>query len=188
MTLPDGSLHPTEGKLLAELGKGDPFDSQTDTLAAWDELVHVSGELLRVKPAPTEWSALEVLAHLTATELTNGLRYRAMLVEDSPALVDYEVGDWSALLSREGTDVGALLALFRGLRQANLDLWKHLDETARGRLGIHPECGPETIDLRFRMMAGHDRMHLDQARRALRWARANRPGLPAILRDLVGRG
>jgi hypothetical protein len=32
---------------------------------------------------------------------------------------------------------------------------------------MHAERGPETYDLSFRMIAGHDRFHLAQARRAL---------------------
>jgi len=172
VTLPDGSLHTTERELLDLLGEVDPAESQAESMAAWEELLHVSGGLARVRPAPGEWSAQEVLAHLTAVELTNGLRYRAMLVEDSPALADYEMSDWARLLSGDAVDPGALMALFRALRSANLDFWANLDEAGRARTGIHSECGPETIDLRFRMLAGHDLMHLDQARRAVRWARA----------------
>lgn len=99
MTQPDGSLHPTERQLLAELGDLDPLELQTATLAAWDELIHVSGELMHVAPAPGEWSAIEVLVHLTSSELVNGLRYRAMLVGDSPELVEYETADWIGLLN-----------------------------------------------------------------------------------------
>jgi hypothetical protein len=32
---------------------------------------------------------------------------------------------------------------------------------------MHEERGPESFDLLFRMIAGHDRFHLAQARRAL---------------------
>jgi hypothetical protein len=34
-------------------------------------------------------------------------------------------------------------------------------------VGIHAERGPESYDLTFRMLAGHDRFHLEQARRAI---------------------
>jgi len=171
MTLPDGQLHPTERHLLDQLGDLDPADSQLGTLEAWENLVHESGELARARPSPDEWSALEVLAHLTAVELTNGLRYRAMLVEESPALANYEMADWEPMLRRGDVDAGSLLGLFRSLRRANVAFWEHLDATGRGRIGIHPECGPETIQLRFRMLAGHDRMHLGQARRAVETVR-----------------
>ena len=174
MTLPDGQLHPAEREFLAELRDLDPAASQLNMLEAWDHLIHVSGQLAWVKPSSTEWSALEVLAHLTAVELTNGLCYRAMLVEDSPQLADYEMGDWASLLRPADVDAGSLLALFRALRGAGLDFWEHLDADGRARIGIHSEYGPESIELRFKMQAGHDRMHMAQARRAVAHARAAR--------------
>jgi hypothetical protein len=38
---------------------------------------------------------------------------------------------------------------------------------------MHAERGPESVDLTFRLMAGHDRFHLAQARRALDAVRAS---------------
>ena len=58
--------------------------------------------------------------------------------------------------------------------QANPDFWAHQNSAGKTRIGVHAECGPQTLELRFRMMAGHDRMHLDQGRRAVRWARASK--------------
>jgi hypothetical protein len=174
VTLPDGTLHTTERQLLVELGALDPAASQLDTLDAWDHLIHVSGRLAWVRPASNEWSALEVLAHLAALELTNGLCFRAMLVEESPALADYAVADWALLLRPADVDAGSLLAFFRALREASLAFWGHLDAAGRARIGIFPECGSESIELRFKMLAGHDRTHLAQARRAVAHARASR--------------
>lgn len=165
MTLLNGELHPTERELLDQLGKADPVDSQRRTLAEWGELIETAGDGLLVAPGEGEWSALEVLAHLTGVELTNGLRYRAMLVEETPRLSAYEVGEWSPILRT--AEPKRLLALFRAVRASNLEFWLQLDEAGRQRTGIHPECGLETIELRFRMLAGHDRMHLEQARRAV---------------------
>jgi hypothetical protein len=167
MTLADGQLHSTEQEMLAQLGALDPADSQLVAIEAWEALIQEAGELARVRPSADEWSALEVLAHLTAIELINGLRYRAMLVEDSPAMIDYERADWEPMLRNTGVDAGSLLGMFRSLRRANVSFWRHLDAAGRARIGIHPVCGPETIDLRFRMLAGHDRMHRAQARRAV---------------------
>jgi hypothetical protein len=65
--------------------------------------------------------------------------------------------------------------MFRALRHDNLEFWAHLDEAGRARTGIHQEYGPETIELRFKMLAGHDRQHLAQARRAVSAAHAKRP-------------
>ncbi len=165
MTFSDGSLHPIERDLLGELADRDPAISQRDTLAEWERLVEEGGPALERRPSEDDWCALEVLAHLTAVELTNGLRYRAMLTEDCPSLAGYDAAAWSPML--RGAEPVALLALFRALRHSNLDFWAALDEKARARTGVHPDCGVETIELRFRMLAGHDRMHLGQAQRAV---------------------
>jgi hypothetical protein len=37
----------------------------------------------------------------------------------------------------------------------------------RERFGVHRERGPESYALTFTLIAGHDRFHLAQARRAL---------------------
>ena len=175
MTLPDGTLHPIERELLDELGDNDPAESQADGADHWVTLVDQAGQLVWVRPHEGEWSALEILAHVTTVELTNALRYRAMLVEDSPELADYGTTFWSSLLTAPGIQPLALLQMFRALRLDNLRFWSNLDAAGRARTGIHAECGPETIELRFKMLAGHDRQHLDQARRALALVRVNRP-------------
>ena len=48
--------------------------------------------------------------------------------------------------------------------------------TDRARFGVHNERGTESLDLMFRMLGGHDRVHLAQARAAL----AARPGDPRL--------
>jgi len=58
------------------------------------------------------------------------------------------------------------------LRAANLRLWASSRPEDRARIGIHRERGPESYDLTFRLLAGHDRVHLDQAERALATVRA----------------
>ena len=60
-----------------------------------------------------------------------------------------------------------LLEVFEPLRAANLALWASTTEADRARAGLHAERGPESLDLSFRMIAGHDRFHLAQAREAL---------------------
>jgi hypothetical protein len=57
--------------------------------------------------------------------------------------------------------------LFEPLRAANLALWDRTPEEQRDRIGMHAERGPESYELTFRLIAGHDRFHLAQAERAL---------------------
>ena len=53
------------------------------------------------------------------------------------------------------------------MRAANIELWRRSSGEQRARVGSHAERGPESYDLSFRMIAGHDRFHLRQAREAL---------------------
>ena len=50
---------------------------------------------------------------------------------------------------------------------ANVALWSRSSEEDRARVGLHAERGRESFSLLFRMLAGHDRFHMAQARRAL---------------------
>ena len=64
------------------------------------------------------------------------------------------------------------LPVFAALRSANILLWRRSSAQARARVAIHAERGPESYDLMFRMLAGHDRFHLNQMRATLEQLRA----------------
>ncbi len=74
---------------------------------------------------------------------------------------------WVDRLHGGDVDGEELLGVFEPLRAANVALWRRTPEDRRARVGLHAERGPESYDLSFRMIAGHDRFHLAQARRAV---------------------
>ena len=94
-------------------------------------------------------------------------RYRWILAHDEPPLIGYEQDLWVERLRHNDDDPEELLATFEALRAANVALWRRTPEAERDRIGMHAERGPESYDLSFRLIAGHDRLHLDQARRTL---------------------
>ena len=94
-------------------------------------------------------------------------RYRWVLAQDEPPLIGYDQDQWIDGLHADETDTDGLIDVFAALRLANVTLWRRTPSDQRQRLGIHAERGPESYDLAFRMIAGHDRFHLAQARRAL---------------------
>jgi hypothetical protein len=158
-------------RLLAALGDDDPATAQAEAPAALRSLVRDAGPALRVRPEPGEWSALECLGHLTDGELVVAGRYRWILAHDEPEIIGYDQDRWVARLRHADDDVDRLLDLFDALRAANLELWSRIPPADRARVGLHRERGPESIELTFRLAAGHDRIHLAQARRALDEAR-----------------
>ena len=64
-----------------------------------------------------------------------------------------------------------MLALFEPLRAADIELWRKTPAVDRARYGLHRERGPESYELTFKLTAGHDIFHFDQARRTLEQVR-----------------
>jgi hypothetical protein len=163
-----------QASLLAALGDDDPAEAQASTPAAIRALLAEAGDDVRTPPEPGEWSVLECLAHLTDGELVVSTRYRWIVAEDEPPIVGYDQASWVANLRHAEDDPDELLAVFEALRRSNLALWARFGATHGERIGLHSERGPESYDLTFRLGAGHDRIHLAQARRALDAVRFSR--------------
>ena len=153
--------------LVGLVGDDDPADVQATAADAWRALIREAGARIAERPEPDEWSVLECLGHATDAELVAGNRYRWIVAHDEPALIGYDQDLWVDRLRHGQDDPEELLATFEALRRANLTLWARSTEDERARFGVHTERGPESYDLTFTMIAGHDRFHLDQARRAL---------------------
>ena len=153
--------------LLAALGDDDPATAQASTPAKLRALVAEAGADVRTPPEPGEWSVLECLGHIADGELVASARYRWIIAQDAPDLVGYDQDRWVARLGHREDDPAALLDWFEALRRANLALWARSGATDGARIGLHRERGLESYDLTFRLAAGHDRIHLAQAQRAL---------------------
>ncbi|MGZ5298567.1 MAG: DinB family protein [Actinomycetota bacterium] len=153
--------------LLGLLGDDDPAAVQARTPASLRQLAAEAGPHLTLRPEPHEWSAFECMAHITDAEIVMSGRYRFVLAQDEPTLMGYDQDLWVDRLHADDDGLDALLDLFDALRLANVTLWQRTPADRRQRVGIHAERGPESYDLAFRMIAGHDRFHMVQAQRAL---------------------
>lgn len=169
MPSPDPIAEPKayQDHLLGLLGSNDPVEVQAATIDALAELAMEAGERVRTKPAEREWSVLECIGHLADAEIVYSGRYRWILAHDEPPLIGYDQDRWVEALHRDDRDPDALIEVFTVLRRANIALWRSCGDAERSRVGIHSERGPESFDLSFRLIAGHDRFHLNQARATL---------------------
>ena len=174
MTTADPVAQPGEYQklLLGYLGTDDPYDVQRGTPTEARSLIADAGADLRTRPEPAEWSVVELLGHMTDGEIVSTARYRWILAHDTPAIAGYDQDLWAERLRHSDANPEDLLALFTALRTANLDLWRRTPVGDRSRHGVHAERGPESYELTFRLIAGHDRFHLEQARRTLEQVRA----------------
>jgi hypothetical protein len=164
---PISSPEAYRASLLDALGDDDPAVAQAETASAVRALIAEAGDRLRVRPAPGEWSVLECIGHICDAELVVATRVRWILAEDEPELLGYDQALWVDGLDHNADDPALLLATFEALRRADLDLWARRAVADRRRIGRHRERGPESYEMTFRLAAGHDRIHLAQARRAL---------------------
>lgn len=169
MPTPDPIAQPQayQRHLLALLGEDDPALVQAETGPALAKLVAQVGPQLRDRPAPREWSVIECVGHLVDAEIVYASRYRWILAHCEPNLIGYDQDLWVDRLRHVDDDSESLLRLFGILRDSNLDLWERIPRSERSRAGIHAERGAESYELSFRLIAGHDRFHLDQTQRTV---------------------
>lgn len=158
--------------LLGLVGEDDPAALQEEAASLLEAVLADAGELLRARPAESEWSVVELLGHILDAETVATARYRWILAHDRPPLVGYDQDLWVQRLHHQDADPAELLGQFRALRSANLALWARSTPEERSRVGIHQERGEESYDLTFRLIAGHDRFHLNQMRRTLQQVRS----------------
>jgi hypothetical protein len=158
--------------LLDALGDDDPAVVAASTADAIRDLLAEAGDDAATRPEPGEWSVVQCVAHIVDAELVVAARLRWILAQDEPEILPYDQDLWVDALHDEHEDPRLLLDMFRGLRAADVALWNRTPAEDRARVGIHRERGRESFDLTFRLLAGHDRVHLAQARRALEAVRS----------------
>jgi hypothetical protein len=114
------------------------------------------------RPVPDKWSIGEILAHLAEAELTTGFRLRLILSANGTVIQAFDQDAWAKNSDYAHQDPQQSLEMFRVLREANLRLLKSIPKKMWGYFGMHQERGKETIDRLARMLAGHDRNHIQQ--------------------------
>jgi hypothetical protein len=159
--------------LLERLGSQDPAEVQAETPVAIRALVADAGDDLRTRPQEGEWSVYQCIAHMVDAELVIAGRYRWILAHDEPDILPYDQDLWANRFhGTQEQEVADMLDPFDALRRADVDLWRATPPQDRARVGQHRERGPESYELTFRLTAGHDLIHMDQARRTLEQVRA----------------
>jgi hypothetical protein len=141
------------------------LDAYTSGISQIADLLTYAPKELNVRPAPDQWSASQVLAHLADAEISIALRIRMMLTTD-----DYQFSSWDEDLfanlnpNRSPT---ASVAAITALRRANLDLLAGLDSDALNRTGMRQNGSPISVIDYLAMMNQHTLDHLEQAQSAL---------------------
>jgi hypothetical protein len=154
--------------LLDLLGPRDPIEVLGELLPWLDQRIRGVGDAtLRRPEKPGKWSTLEVIQHLADSDLVAGFRVRMVLSTDQPTLQGYDQDRWASEFRYREVTLRQALDQLRGLRIANLELWRHLTPAQLDRVGLHSERGAESVEHIIRLMAGHDLVHRRQIDRIL---------------------
>ncbi len=159
----------------AHLGQIEGIKKRASTLEALESGPKKVGDLmkkledsvLRRKPAPEKWSALEVVCHLRDIEKLWADRLVKAAFSDRPAFYMLEVDDLAVKNGYNTQELGPALKEFARLREDNLRLLRALPAGQWQRSGIHPKRGEITIERIVEVMIGHDRGHCDQITKAV---------------------
>jgi hypothetical protein len=142
------------------LGDADPFESQRDSAGRLRALVaDYDDAALRWRPAPGEWSVVEVLIHLVHTEWVYGYRYRAIVANPEGPIAGYDQEQWVNALAHDDASVVQLLDELATMKSFNVAFLAGLTAEQRARWGVHSERGPESVAALIGAMAGHDLIH-----------------------------
>jgi hypothetical protein len=123
-------------------------------------------EAARCRPAPDEWSPVEVVAHMADTDERALARIERMLAEDVPDLPSFDQAQLAIDADYRSRDLAAELDRLAKVDAQLVALLEDLDEAAWSRTGRHDEHGEMTIETYLAHLVGEDVDHLAQLARA----------------------
>src|SRR5690348_16263611 len=111
----------TSGELKQKL---DAAEQSPKLIAA--AVSRLPDKVLRYKPAPEEWSILEILAHLADMEILYAYRMRQMLADKEPVIAPIDEDAWARNLGYTEERPAELVAAYGLNRYGNLRLLRRL--------------------------------------------------------------
>ncbi len=134
----------------------------------------LSREQLVARPVAGKWSTLEVVCHLADFDPILADRMKRVIAEDRPQLLGADEKRFAAALAYHQRDLEEELVLIERTRSQMARILRTLPDEALGRVGVHNERGPRTLEDLLTGATNHITHHLKfvaDKRRAL--------GLPA---------
>src|SRR5574337_1263718 len=155
------------------------FSSSAEAIAALAR--NVSDAQAHWKPAPEEWSILEVICHLYDEERED-FRTRVRLTLESPE-ADWppiNPGGWVTERGYNQRDLGASLEAFLSERRKSLEWLRGLQNPNWELAHRHPRIGAMTAGEVLAAWVAHDHLHIRQLNQ-LHWQYLSRDAPPTSL-------
>ena len=152
--------------VLEMLGERDPLEVLSSHVPSLKKLVKgLTPEQLRMRESPRKWSILEVLGHLSDTEIVYRYRLRMIVAEPGCIIVGYDQDAWAKRLKYQEQDPADVMKEIEVFRNSTLRWLRTLGDVELNRAGEHDERGEESVRHIMKMVAGHDLLHRRQIER-----------------------
>ncbi len=106
------------------------------------------------------WTVRQVIAHVADSHMAAFFRVRLALTEDWPTIVPYNESAFAKLHDSVAAPIEWSLELIESLHARWVMMLQALDEAQWQRGFVHPERGPQTVELATLLYAWHSRHHL----------------------------
>lgn len=126
------------------------------TVDGWTE------DELRARPAPEEWSAADVLAHLRAADDILTPRIYMILVRDNPTLLAFDERPWADVLGYAESDFNASVQTYILKRAELVNVLQRLTPEQWQRTGMHEHKGSITVEQLVNDILHHEAEHCRQ--------------------------
>jgi len=121
-----------------------------------------AGAELDYAPEPGNWSVRQILCHMADSEIVGADRFRRVIAEDNPTILNYDQDAWATRLDYHRRKISQALETFRRMRAENHELLKELPETAFARMATHSKRGPISLLDLLRIYTEHAEKHARQ--------------------------
>ncbi|MFN0032088.1 MAG: DinB family protein [Flavobacteriales bacterium] len=132
-------------------------------------LTNLAAEWTMANEGPDTFSPFDVVGHLVHGEKTDWIPRLEIVLSHGADRVFEPYDRFAQYTESKGKDMTQLLAEFRALRQANLEILKskNLKASDMDRKGVHPSLGTVTLRELLATWAVHDLSHLSQITRVM---------------------
>jgi DinB superfamily len=127
-----------------------------------EALATVPPEAMQWRPAPSEWSAHEVIVHCADSETQAASRIRVVVSEKDPVIQGYAQELWAREFDYHAHPLDLALATVIAVRANTAALLRRLPDAAWSRVGRHTESGRYAAEDWLTIYAGHLEDHARQ--------------------------
>ena len=121
-----------------------------------------SGAELRAISEAGAWSAVDILAHMRASNAIVAPRAYVLLTRDNPALAAYDERHWAEVARYIESDFRSSLALYALSRAELVNMLRHIGLEDWQRVGQHEEKGPVSLLDVITSLVAHEEEHCAQ--------------------------